>query len=103
MRLMRIGEPAEQRRVLLTADGLHLDLSSLTDDIDGAFLVEGGLERVRKAAGSGRRIGAPGGLLNTGTPEGLALSGRLPYLAPGDVVSLSIDGLGTQMQRLRPA
>ncbi|MCW2645117.1 MAG: hypothetical protein QOG22_1073 [Pseudonocardiales bacterium] len=45
----------------------------------------------------------PGDLLNTGTPEGVALSGRFPYLAPDDVVSLSIDGLGTQAQRLRPA
>jgi 2-keto-4-pentenoate hydratase/2-oxohepta-3-ene-1,7-dioic acid hydratase in catechol pathway len=45
----------------------------------------------------------PGDLLNTGTPEGVALSGRFPYLVPDDVVSLSIDDLGTQTQRLRPA
>lgn len=43
----------------------------------------------------------PGDLLNTGTPEGVGLSGRFPYLVPGDVVELSIDGLGTQAQRLR--
>jgi 2-keto-4-pentenoate hydratase/2-oxohepta-3-ene-1,7-dioic acid hydratase in catechol pathway len=45
----------------------------------------------------------PGDVLNTGTPEGVALSGRFPYLAPGDVLKLSIDGLGTQTQCLRSA
>jgi 2,4-diketo-3-deoxy-L-fuconate hydrolase len=45
----------------------------------------------------------PGDVLNTGTPEGVALSGRFPYLAPGDVLRLSIDGLGSQTQRLRSA
>jgi 2,4-diketo-3-deoxy-L-fuconate hydrolase len=45
----------------------------------------------------------PGDILNTGTPEGVALSGRFPYLAPGDVMQLSIDGLGSQTQRLLSA
>lgn len=40
----------------------------------------------------------PGDLVLTGTPEGVALSGRFPYLAPGDVVEISIDGLGVQRQ-----
>lgn len=40
----------------------------------------------------------PGDLVNTGTPQGVALSGRFPYLAPGDVVELGIDGLGVQRQ-----
>jgi 2,4-diketo-3-deoxy-L-fuconate hydrolase len=40
----------------------------------------------------------PGDLLNTGTPEGVAMSGRFPYLAAGDVVELGIEGLGTQRQ-----
>lgn len=38
----------------------------------------------------------PGDLLNTGTPEGVALSGRFPYLKAGDVVELEIEGLGRQ-------
>jgi len=38
----------------------------------------------------------PGDLICTGTPEGVALSGRFPYLAEGDVVELEIDGLGRQ-------
>jgi 2,4-didehydro-3-deoxy-L-rhamnonate hydrolase len=41
----------------------------------------------------------PGDLILTGTPEGVALSGRFPYLADGDVVELEIDGLGRQRQR----
>jgi 2-keto-4-pentenoate hydratase/2-oxohepta-3-ene-1,7-dioic acid hydratase in catechol pathway len=40
----------------------------------------------------------PGDLINTGTPQGVALSGRFPYLAPGDVMELDIDGLGRQRQ-----
>jgi len=41
----------------------------------------------------------PGDLICTGTPEGVALSGRFPYLSAGDVVELEIDGLGRQRQR----
>ncbi len=40
----------------------------------------------------------PGDLVLTGTPEGVALSGRFPYLGPGDVVEVEIDGLGRQRQ-----
>ncbi len=40
----------------------------------------------------------PGDIINTGTPEGVALSGRFPYLAEGDVVELEIDILGRQRQ-----
>jgi 2,4-diketo-3-deoxy-L-fuconate hydrolase len=45
----------------------------------------------------------PGDLVLTGTPEGVALSGRFPYLADGDVVEIEIDGLGRQRQVFRPA
>ena len=40
----------------------------------------------------------PGDLVLTGTPQGVALSGRFPYLAAGDVVELEIEGLGRQRQ-----
>lgn len=40
----------------------------------------------------------PGDLIMTGTPEGVALSGRFPYLATGDVVEIEIEGLGRQRQ-----
>jgi len=41
-----------------------------------------------------------GDLINTGTPQGVALSGRFPYLAAGDVMEVGIEGLGAQRQRL---
>lgn len=41
----------------------------------------------------------PGDVILTGTPEGVALSGRFPYLQPGDVVELDIEGLGRQRQQ----
>lgn len=40
----------------------------------------------------------PGDVINTGTPQGVGLSGRFPYLAVGDVVELGIDHLGVQRQ-----
>lgn len=45
----------------------------------------------------------PGDVINTGTPEGVALSGRFPYLRAGDVMELAIEGVGTQRSTLRPA
>jgi 2-keto-4-pentenoate hydratase/2-oxohepta-3-ene-1,7-dioic acid hydratase in catechol pathway len=42
----------------------------------------------------------PGDLVLTGTPEGVALSGRFSYLGPGDIVELEIDGLGRQRQEM---
>lgn len=42
----------------------------------------------------------PGDVVNTGTPEGVALSGRYPYLRGGDVITMEIDGLGRQQQRV---
>jgi 2-keto-4-pentenoate hydratase/2-oxohepta-3-ene-1,7-dioic acid hydratase in catechol pathway len=41
----------------------------------------------------------PGDVILTGTPEGVALSGRFPYLREGDVVDLEIEGLGHQRQQ----
>jgi len=45
----------------------------------------------------------PGDVVNTGTPEGVALSGRFPYLRPGDVMEIEIEGLGRQRQTLGAA
>lgn len=46
---------------------------------------------------------SPGDVLNTGTPQGVALSGRFPYLSAGDVVEVGIEHLGTQRTRFVPA
>jgi 2-keto-4-pentenoate hydratase/2-oxohepta-3-ene-1,7-dioic acid hydratase in catechol pathway len=46
----------------------------------------------------------PGDVVNTGTPAGVALGlPDHPYLRPGDVVELEIDGLGTARQEFAAA
>ncbi len=46
----------------------------------------------------------PGDLINTGTPAGVSLGhDDVPYLKAGDVVELSIDGLGSQRSVLAQA
>jgi len=42
----------------------------------------------------------PGDIINTGTPQGVALSGKFPYLATGDRMEISIATLGRQEQHL---
>ncbi|HST82000.1 MAG TPA: fumarylacetoacetate hydrolase family protein, partial [Kineosporiaceae bacterium] len=43
----------------------------------------------------------PGDLINTGTPPGVALGMNPPlWLQAGDIMEVSIDGLGTQRQRV---
>jgi len=45
----------------------------------------------------------PGDLINTGTPPGVGLGMQPPrWLQPGDVMELTIDGLGTQRQTVLP-
>lgn len=43
----------------------------------------------------------PGDLILTGTPEGVALSGRFPYLQAGDTVEVEVEGLGRQRSAVR--
>lgn len=42
----------------------------------------------------------PGDVINTGTPQGVALSGKFPYLRQGDRMEISIEKLGKQEQKL---
>lgn len=43
----------------------------------------------------------PGDVISTGTPAGVGMARKPPrYLKPGDLVEASIDGLGTQRQRV---
>ena len=45
----------------------------------------------------------PGDVITTGTPPGVALGMKPPkWLNPGDVMTLGIDGLGTQRQKVVP-
>ncbi|WP_347625568.1 fumarylacetoacetate hydrolase family protein [Sphaerisporangium sp. B11E5] len=67
MKLLRVGPAGGERPCVLGPGGRVFDLSSLTADIDGAFLAGGGAERVRSALAEGRlpeagpyeRVGAP--------------------------------------------
>ncbi|TNB69850.1 fumarylacetoacetate hydrolase family protein [Arthrobacter sp. BB-1] len=42
----------------------------------------------------------PGDVINTGTPQGVALSGKFPYLREGDTMEIAIEKLGRQEQKL---
>jgi 2-keto-4-pentenoate hydratase/2-oxohepta-3-ene-1,7-dioic acid hydratase in catechol pathway len=45
----------------------------------------------------------PGDVITTGTPPGVALGMKPPqWLQPGDVVTLGVDGLGEQRQKVVP-
>jgi 2-keto-4-pentenoate hydratase/2-oxohepta-3-ene-1,7-dioic acid hydratase in catechol pathway len=68
VKLLRVGATGEERPAVRTDEGRLLDLSSVTSDIDGAFLASDGIDRARAAiaAGSlpaldadGLRIGPP--------------------------------------------
>jgi 2-keto-4-pentenoate hydratase/2-oxohepta-3-ene-1,7-dioic acid hydratase in catechol pathway len=68
VKLLRVGAPGEERPAVLTDDGRLLDLSSVTPDINGAFLASGGVDRARAAVSAGElaeldqdglRIGPP--------------------------------------------
>jgi 2-keto-4-pentenoate hydratase/2-oxohepta-3-ene-1,7-dioic acid hydratase in catechol pathway len=44
----------------------------------------------------------PGDIITTGTPPGVGMGQKPPrFLQPGDVVTLGIEGLGEQRQRVR--
>lgn len=44
---------------------------------------------------------SPGDLILTGTPQGVALSGRFPYLQAGDRITMEIQDLGRQSQAVQ--
>ncbi|MFF5212987.1 hypothetical protein [Streptosporangium sp. NPDC000396] len=102
MKLMRLGAPGEEVLAVRADDGRMHALSDLAADIDGVFLASGGIGRAREALAAGTRpVLDPLGPwpVNTATPAGVALGlPDTPYLRAGDVVELSIDGLGTQRQ-----
>jgi 2-keto-4-pentenoate hydratase/2-oxohepta-3-ene-1,7-dioic acid hydratase in catechol pathway len=43
---------------------------------------------------------SPGDVINTGTPQGVGLSGRYPYLEPGDIVEVEVEGIGRHNTRM---
>lgn len=68
MRIARVGQPGFERPVAISDDGTAYDLARITDDIDGSFLTEDGINRVRDALSTnqlplfslaGQRFGSP--------------------------------------------
>ncbi|AXE90418.1 fumarylacetoacetate hydrolase family protein [Streptomyces sp. Go-475] len=53
MKLLRVGAPGEERPAVRTDDGRLLDLSSVTSDVDRAFLASDGIDRARAAVAAG--------------------------------------------------
>lgn len=87
---------------LVTTDALDLDALRLTSAVNGegrqdsstADLIFDAATVVQDLSRYMRLD--PGDVVLTGTPEGVALSGRFPYLVPGDVVEVAIEGIGAQ-------
>lgn len=99
MKLLRIGAPGAETPAVLDGDGRMFALTGLTEDIDGAFLASGGIDRVRQTPAEGLLPPVEETGQRTGAPAGVALGlPGTPYLREGDTVELSIDGLGTQRQ-----
>ncbi|MEU7475265.1 fumarylacetoacetate hydrolase family protein [Lentzea sp. NPDC042327] len=68
MQLLRLGPVGAERPAVRTGDGTTYDLLPITPDIDGGFLADGGVARVRAALDAGElqaldtegvRVGAP--------------------------------------------
>lgn len=81
MKLLRVGAPGEERPAVRTDDGRLLDLSSVTPDIDGAFLASRGVDRARAAV-------AAGGLPVLGTED---LRVGAPLARPGKIVCVGLN------------
>ncbi|MCE7083062.1 fumarylacetoacetate hydrolase family protein [Streptomyces sp. ST2-7A] len=88
MRLMRVGAPGAERPAVWTEDGRLLDLSPVTDTIDGAFLAADGIRRAAAALATGE-------LSEAAPPEAIAPGGVLrvgaPIARPGKVVCIGLN------------
>ena len=54
MQLMRLGPKGAEQPAVRASDGTVYDLSGVTDDIDGRFWADDGMNRVRAALDAGR-------------------------------------------------
>ncbi|UXY23658.1 fumarylacetoacetate hydrolase family protein [Streptomyces cynarae] len=81
MKLLRVGAPGEERPAVRTDDGRLLDLSSVTPDIDGAFLASDGVDRVRTAIAAG--------CLPALEADGLRIGP--PVVRPGKIVCVGLN------------
>ena len=81
MRLARPGPPGAERPVVVT-DGEVLDLSGVTDDVDGACFARGGLEQARAARAAGTL---------PVLPDAASLPDAAPIARPGAVPCTGMD------------
>jgi 2-keto-4-pentenoate hydratase/2-oxohepta-3-ene-1,7-dioic acid hydratase in catechol pathway len=81
MTFSRLGEPGRESPVLVH-DGVSYDLRPLTDDLDGAFLAGGGLERAERALEAGELAPLEGA-------EGLRVGAAIAR--PGKVVCIGLN------------
>ncbi|HIY65797.1 MAG TPA: fumarylacetoacetate hydrolase family protein [Candidatus Agrococcus pullicola] len=93
--------------VLVTPDEVDIDNLRLTSSVNGEPRQESSTSDLIFDVGTivyelsqYMQLDA-GDLILTGTPEGVALSGRFPYLVDGDVVEMGIEGLGSQRHIVR--
>ena len=80
MRLLRIGEPGAERPAVERND-VWFDAGSVTEDFDGQFFGEGGIERLRAAIDAGRLSEVP--------REGVRIGA--PVARPGKVVCIGLN------------
>jgi len=110
--LMHLRPSGRELQPPADAGGTLLDLTSLTDQIHGEFLGGDGPARSLGAVeagflsrfdGSGLRVRSPirSPRARPVTPDGVAASGRFPYLREGDVIELEIDRAAQQRLRIR--
>ncbi|ROT29459.1 fumarylacetoacetate hydrolase family protein [Micromonospora sp. HM5-17] len=79
MRLLRVGEPGRESPALLDETGRLRDLGGVVDDLDGAFLAGGGVERLAGTDVDGLPI-LPADGLRVGPP-----------LRPGKIVCIGLN------------
>ncbi|MFE5581313.1 fumarylacetoacetate hydrolase family protein [Kitasatospora sp. NPDC056531] len=81
MKLLRLGGPGAEAPAVRDEEGATFSLAGLTDDIDGAFLASGGIDRVRAALAEGS--------LPALDPTGLRVGP--PVARPGKVVCIGLN------------
>ncbi|MFF1308929.1 fumarylacetoacetate hydrolase family protein [Streptomyces sp. NPDC058307] len=84
MKLLRVGAPGEERPAVRTEEDRLLDLSSVTSDIDGAFLASDGVDRARAAVATGS--------LPELDPDGVRIGA--PVARPGKIVCVGLNYRG---------
>ncbi|MCX2953196.1 fumarylacetoacetate hydrolase family protein [Lentzea sp. NEAU-D7] len=81
MQFLRLGPVGDERPAVRTDDGTTYDLLPITPDVDGAFLANDGVNRVRAALDSGEL-----GVLST---EGVRVGPPLAH--PGKVICIGLN------------